>query len=620
VTKLLDFILLLLSQFAGGPGPRENNLMRFGLPALLWGVLLVVAWLRQRQHDLPREKLLVLGFGLGLARELFMFSHVAMNFLGTTAEGWGSFFIEPLEHLLTMAAIVVVAGAFLRYILNDVRLSRRYLWAGLVVTGLCTFGTTLWWSQYSIVNPASKFNQTCGGVFFHATTSVFLGYAIFMLARKRGWLRTVVSLALIFFLLSGLLKLFNFATSRVYTHALCPIANSFHILAIPLLGYVYLREQSIEKDQAEQELRAYRDHLEELVSDRTAKLTKANAQLQWEIAERKQVEIEIARRSVQLGAQNAIAATISQSLDLDTVLNTALDTVLAVLEVDVGSVYLLEPDGQTLALQVHRGRMPAGELAEIAKQGCPCAGICAQAVTEMKPVVADVSDFPVEHDYRFVLEEDICTLLSTPLISKGQAVGALTLGARRPNSIQAQDLDILTAIGQQIGMAVENARLYQETERWAEELALLHQVSIFLTSTLDPTTIYEQITEQATKLLVCQAAIILQWYEDRQEAVGIASYAVDGFGANGPSLRPDQSDLLLDLITHRQPIAIQDVQNDSRLPLLWQEQFKMRACLCLPVWGTGKSLALLFLIDQQEPRQWRADEVALKCTMDWLRP
>ena len=112
MAKFLDFILLLLSQFAGGPGPRENNLMRFGLPALLWGALLVVAWLRQRQHDLPREKLLVWGFGLGLARELFMFSHVTMQFLGMTAEGWGGFFIEPMEHSLTMAAIVVVAGAF----------------------------------------------------------------------------------------------------------------------------------------------------------------------------------------------------------------------------------------------------------------------------------------------------------------------------------------------------------------------------------------------------------------------------------------------------------------------------------------------------------------------------
>ena len=57
--QIADYVLLLLAQFAGGPGPRENNLIRFGLPAILWAVLLAVAWSRQRQQELPREKMLV---------------------------------------------------------------------------------------------------------------------------------------------------------------------------------------------------------------------------------------------------------------------------------------------------------------------------------------------------------------------------------------------------------------------------------------------------------------------------------------------------------------------------------------------------------------------------------
>jgi len=81
VNKFLDFLLVLLAQFAGGPGPVENNLMRFGLAAIFWGALLIVAWSRQRQNELPREKLLGWGVGLGLARELFMFSFVSLQVL-----------------------------------------------------------------------------------------------------------------------------------------------------------------------------------------------------------------------------------------------------------------------------------------------------------------------------------------------------------------------------------------------------------------------------------------------------------------------------------------------------------------------------------------------------------
>ena len=107
VNKFLDFLLVLLTQFAGGPGPIENNLMRFGLAAVLWGALLIVAWSRQRHNELPREKLLVWGFGLGLARELFMFSFVSLQMLDVVERESVYFVSAPLEQALAMAAVVM---------------------------------------------------------------------------------------------------------------------------------------------------------------------------------------------------------------------------------------------------------------------------------------------------------------------------------------------------------------------------------------------------------------------------------------------------------------------------------------------------------------------------------
>ena len=82
--EIRDFLLDLLSQFAGGPGPAENNLVRFGLPTIFWAVLLYVAWSRQRHHERPRESLLVWGFALGLVRELFLFVHTAVRIITDT--------------------------------------------------------------------------------------------------------------------------------------------------------------------------------------------------------------------------------------------------------------------------------------------------------------------------------------------------------------------------------------------------------------------------------------------------------------------------------------------------------------------------------------------------------
>ena len=606
-----DFVLKLLSQFAGGPGPKENNLVRYGLPAILWAILLVVAWSRQRKQQLPRERLLVWGFGLGLARELFMFSHVAMQLVRGPDYDTHLFFSEPLEHALTMATVVMVAGAFIRYLLDDAVMARHYLRVGLGTAVVMFLGTWWWWYRYAAANPGGRFNQTWAGTIFFVVTAVYAGIAIILLRRKRGWLSNVVSLALSFFVLIGILRMVNYATGRTYADVLCPVCNALHILAIPLFGYVYIREQAIEKQQAEEALVAYRDQLEELVDERTTELTRANEQLQREVGERKQAEAAIARRNTELAAQNAIAATLSQSLDLDMVLNSALDTVMAVLEMDAGCLFLLDPDGETLTLQAWRGKAEPRKVLESGNPPCSCAGISQQAVSELRPVVLEVANQPRDCQSTFVAEEGLQILVSTPLVSKGRAVGALSLGSRRPWTLLPHTLDLLAGIGRQIGMVVENAHLYREAEHWAKELALLHQVSVFLSSTLNPEEIYDHVAEQSAKLVECQMTGILRWDAGRREAVAVASYGLNGGRMEDLRLSVDDSRLLPELVTHRRSISIDNVHADGRVPALWHEEFGARSLLCVPVWGIEAPLAILVLIDREKPRRWRAGEIEL---------
>jgi signal transduction histidine kinase len=228
----------------------------------------------------------------------------------------------------------------------------------------------------------------------------------------------------------------------------------------------------------------------------------------------------------------------------------------------------------------------------------------------MKPVALNVSDRLAGRNSPFIIKEGIQTLVSAPLVSKGRAVGALTLGARRPGAISLHKLELLTSIGQQIGMAVENARLYQETEHWAEELALLHQASVSLTSTLDPGTIYEQTAEQAAKFLGCQVAIMFQWDEERQQAEIVSGHGVYGADLEGLPIQPGDNPILHDLIANRRSIAIEDAQTDPRVHRLWREKLNVKGLLCLCVGDKGKSPGFLFMIDRREPRTWRPDEVA----------
>ncbi|HSD82482.1 MAG TPA: GAF domain-containing protein, partial [Anaerolineae bacterium] len=65
--------------------------------------------------------------------------------------------------------------------------------------------------------------------------------------------------------------------------------------------------------------------------------------------------VEVRRRADHMAALNSVSATVSQSLDLETTLNTALDKALEVVGFESGAISLVDEEAQELSIRVHRG-------------------------------------------------------------------------------------------------------------------------------------------------------------------------------------------------------------------------------------------------------------------------
>lgn len=333
--EALDFLLDLMAEFAGGPGPPGNNLVRFGLAATLWFVLLALALSRQREGRPARERLLVVGFALALLREIFKFAHLSVRLVTGVDHNVFCTVIAPMEHALTLASVVVIAGAFLRYILDDADIARQYLRVGLWTGGLATAAAFFWWPVELAANPHIQFHMTWPASLLHLLAALLIGAGALILARRRGWLRNTVLIALAFLFVSELLTFVNFATNHTSNAVLCPLANSFYLWAIPIFAFVYYREQVTEKRQADAALDAYRNHLEELVAARTAELTQANQQLAVETQERIQTR--------------AHAATLEERQRIAAEMHDGLAQVLGYLGLKSDEATTLLRDGQVQA-------------------------------------------------------------------------------------------------------------------------------------------------------------------------------------------------------------------------------------------------------------------------------
>jgi len=181
------------------------------------------------------------------------------------------------------------------------------------------------------------------------------------------------------------------------------------------------------------------------------------------LTEREKTEEEIRQRNRDLSVLYTIRRRAMQSLDLTKVLNDSLSATLESLGVEAGAVVLTDPDGKMMTIHVHTGlseefvrNMQHIKLGE---------GVTGKTVAEKKPVVLYISEYPTARLAPFVVKEGFQTLASTPLMSAGQVLGALTLGTHRVRAFPPEELELLAGIGQLLGGAVQNAQLYQQVQQ-----------------------------------------------------------------------------------------------------------------------------------------------------------
>jgi len=187
---------------------------------------------------------------------------------------------------------------------------------------------------------------------------------------------------------------------------------------------------------------------------------KLNEELEQRIVER---TAQVERRNRELLALYQISRATAASLDLEKTLDSAVEATVKALDVEVGGIYLLEPDGEMLRLRAHRGiSEETAKNLEWVKLG---EGMSGRAAVEKKPLVLDLQDYPSERLAPYIAQENLRFSVSVPLLSGGQAVGAINLSTRRVRAFPPEEMALLTAIGQQLGSAVQNARLYEGVQR-----------------------------------------------------------------------------------------------------------------------------------------------------------
>ena len=165
-------------------------------------------------------------------------------------------------------------------------------------------------------------------------------------------------------------------------------------------------------------------------------------------------------RRIQLVVLNEISSVLSESLQLSQLLSSSIDSVISVIRADAALVFLTDGEAGELAIAAHRG--VSDEFAQSISRIKLGEGFNGKVAQNGEPLfVEDVSQDPSVTKMA-VVKAGIRSQLIVPLKSKGKVVGTLCVATRGRRQFRRDEVELLTAIGNQIGVAVENARLYEQ--------------------------------------------------------------------------------------------------------------------------------------------------------------
>jgi PAS domain S-box-containing protein len=98
--------------------------------------------------------------------------------------------------------------------------------------------------------------------------------------------------------------------------------------------------------------------------------------------------------------------------------------------------------------------------------------------------------------------------LGVPVRSASQVIGVISIQDQRPNLFNQSDLRVLNTLAASLGAALENARLFNETQQRSAELAIINSVQMGLASKLDMQAIYELVGEKIRETFNAQVVSI----------------------------------------------------------------------------------------------------------------
>jgi signal transduction histidine kinase len=331
--------------------------------------------------------------------------------------------------------------------------------------------------------------------------------------------------------------------------------------------------------------------------------------------ERHRLRRALENRAEQLEGLRQMGSLLASSLDLGEVLDLVVHLAADLLHGEAGSLLLLDQQSGDLVFRTTSG--PAGQ--QLIGTRVPAGqGIAGAAFSENRPIISN----DTRRDPRWYSESDAQaafvtrSVIAAPLNARGRAIGVLEVVNHEESRVfTSEDGDLLMSFGAQAAIAIENARLFtdtdQELQTRLQELTTLQYIDRQLNASLDYLQVMTQTLDWALHLTGASLGVIAEVREDAPKA-GLRFLARRGYESEAlaPLLNGELWPLTEGLIGHTVNLGtttlVKDPSND---PHYREIAAGMSAQLTVPIKREGRVIGAIAL-ESTDVSSFRDENVA----------
>src|SRR5437867_2953210 len=180
-------------------------------------------------------------------------------------------------------------------------------------------------------------------------------------------------------------------------------------------------------------------------------------------------EIALERKVTETQTLYEIGQEIGAQVALGPTLQLIVDRARDLLRAEGSRLALRQPGSDTFAIRAHSGSVTDSFAVMRFRPG---EGFTGRVILTGAPmIVKDYrQEFPDSPFLAAVEEAGVRSLIAVPLKARGALIGVLAVDSHTPHAFREEDQQLLSALADQASIAIENAQLYEQVKRHAEEL------------------------------------------------------------------------------------------------------------------------------------------------------